>query len=263
MGPIFQAEKNGSCRVPVEMMDIDKIKYLIPAFYGCSGEEGVFLGGDWAIDYELNLNEEFSTEVANLQRGVGLLENALQKNDLIAAKYALIEIRGRSLNLYDFFMNIYDDAERMDWIYQERADFSKEGDFFVVGNCGLGVFFQTENINKIEGLLSRLYDLSGGARIFFNEDGGVGCAVDLDIKLSYDFADFQVALNLLENAVRDGDVVKMAFFLRKLRDCSLVLSKFFKNIFEDIDKNAWSDEAKLPAIPQSYVLPAFYNYPKR
>lgn len=247
------------------MMDIDKIKYIIPALYGYSGEEGVFLGDDWAIDYELDLNEEFSTEVAHLQRGVGLLEDALQKNDLIAAKYALIEIRGGSLNLYGFFMNIYDDAERMIWIYQERVDFSKEGDSdsFAVGNCGGGIVFQIKNINKIEGLLLRLYDLSGGVRVFFNGRGGVGCGVDLDKKLSNDIVDFQVALNFLESSVRDGDVVKMVFFLRKVRDCSLALSEFFKNIFDDIEKNAWSDEAKLPSIPQSYVLPAFYNYPKR
>lgn len=245
------------------MIDIDKIKYIIPALYSYSGEEGVFLGDDWAIDYELNLNEEFSTEIANLQRGVGLLEDALQKNDLIAAKYALIEIRGVSLNLYGFFMNIYDDAERMSWIYQERVDFSKEGDSFAVGNYSGGVVFQIKNINKIEGLLLRLYDLSGGVRVFFNEGGGVGCEVDLDKKLSNDIVDFQVALNFLENSVRDGDVVKTAFFLRKVRDCSLALSEFFKNIFDDIENNAWSDEAKLPAIPQSYVLPAFYNYPKR
>lgn len=245
------------------MMDIDKIKYIIPALYGYSGEEGVFLGDDWAIDYELNLNEEFSMEVAHLQRGVGLLESALQKNDLIAAKYALIEIRGVSLNLYGFFMNIYDDAERMIWIYQERVDFSKEDDSFAVDNCGGGVVFQIKNINKIENLLLRLYDLSGGVRAFFNEGGGVGCGVDLDKRLSNDIGYFQVALSFLENSVRDGDVVKMAFFLRKVRDCSLALSEFFKNIFDDIEKNAWSDEAKLPAIPQNYVLPAFYNYPKR
>lgn len=244
------------------MIDIDKIKYIIPALYSYSGEEGVFLGDDWAIDYELNLNEEFSTEIANLQRGVGLLEDALQKNDLIAAKYALIEIRGVSLNLYGFFMNIYDDTERMIWIYKERVGFSKEGDSFAVANCGGGVVFQIKNINKIEGLLLRLYYLSGGIRVFFN-GGGVGCEVDLDKKLSNGIVDFQAALNFLENSVRDGDVVKMAFFLRKVRDCSLGLSEFFKNIFDDIEKNVWSDEAKLPAIPQSYVLPAFYNYPKR
>ena len=91
----------------------------------------------------------------------------------------------------------------------------------------------------------------------------MGCEADLDEKLSNDIADFQMSLNFLENSLREGDAIKVVAFLGRVRDSSLALSGFFKNIFDDIDKNAWSDAAKLPAIPEGYALPESYNYPKR
>ncbi|CAB3660922.1 Uncharacterised protein [Achromobacter sp. 2789STDY5608633] len=245
------------------MININKIKHLIPAFFYCSGVGERFSGDDWAIDYELDLDEEFNTEISNLQGGVSLLNDALQRNDLIAAKYALIEMRVASLSLYGFFMNIYDDVERVGWVGREGVVISKGCASFASCNGCEDVYFQVKNINNIKWLFLRLYDCSGGRRVFFSERGGVGCKADLDEKLSNDIADFQMSLNFLENSLREGDAIKVVVFLGKVRDSSLALSGFFKNIFDDIDKNAWSDAAKLPAIPEGYALPESYNYPKR
>ena len=97
------------------MTDLNKIKDLIRLLSGKSSEIDGFSVDDWSINYELDLDEDLNNELANLQMELDLLKCALQENDLITVKCALVMVRLHSLNLSNFFMNIFEDIEKAGW----------------------------------------------------------------------------------------------------------------------------------------------------
>ncbi len=73
-----------------------------------------------AIDYSLNLDEELSTEIKKLTLILLVVKIALVKNDIVAVKAGLIMARIYSINLRNFFNDIFTDIEKIGWT--ERYD---------------------------------------------------------------------------------------------------------------------------------------------
>lgn len=68
-----------------------------------------------SIDYSLNLDEELNSELEKLAKISLVLRKALDEKDMIAVQAALIMSRIHSMNLRNFFNDIYDDIEMIGW----------------------------------------------------------------------------------------------------------------------------------------------------
>lgn len=102
------------------MTDINKIKNAIRVLASLSGDKANFIDNNWSINYKLDLDEELGNELTNLQVELDLLTNALQEKDLVTAKCALVMIRIISLNLSNFFLNIFEDIEKVGWSEESK-----------------------------------------------------------------------------------------------------------------------------------------------
>lgn len=65
------------------MININKIKLMLPKLHVMSGIGGDFVGADWSIDYSLNLDDEFNEDVAELGLAINFLSAAVRKSDLL------------------------------------------------------------------------------------------------------------------------------------------------------------------------------------
>ncbi|MCP2233917.1 MULTISPECIES: hypothetical protein [Erwinia] len=68
-----------------------------------------------SVDYSLNLDEELCSELEKLEKISLVLRKALDEKDMIAVQAALIMSRIHSMNLRNFFNDIYDDIEMIGW----------------------------------------------------------------------------------------------------------------------------------------------------
>ncbi|ANS44137.1 hypothetical protein Q5A_018525 [Serratia inhibens PRI-2C] len=68
-----------------------------------------------SIDYSLNLDEELYSELEKLTDISLVLKKALDEKDMVAVQAALVMSRIYSMNLRNFFNDIYDDIEIIGW----------------------------------------------------------------------------------------------------------------------------------------------------
>ncbi|MEI9698438.1 hypothetical protein V5094_12730 [Moellerella wisconsensis] len=97
------------------MNNIDEVKRLILNLEKISFSKKKFDDSDWSIDHELNLDKRLNEELSKLYNDINLLNDSLNNNDLITVKCALIHARMRALDLSNFFLNIYEDIEKVGW----------------------------------------------------------------------------------------------------------------------------------------------------
>lgn len=119
------------------------------------------------------------------------------------------------------------------------------------------------DINKIKNAIQTIASLNEANANFSYEDWSIDYQLDLDKELCGELAKLQIELDLLANALQEKDLVTAKCALVMARLFSLNLSNFFLNIFEDIEKIGWSEEFKLPAIPEGYKIPEHYIYPSK
>lgn len=118
-------------------------------------------------------------------------------------------------------------------------------------------------LNKIKTVIQNLTELVEGKTGFNDDDWSVDYKLDLDKELSNELNNLHIELDLLTNALYEKDLVTVKCALVMARLYSLNLSNLFLNIFEDIEKIGWSEEFKLPNVPDDYQIPEHYNYPKK
>ncbi|WP_159567149.1 hypothetical protein [Budvicia diplopodorum] len=116
------------------------------------------------------------------------------------------------------------------------------------------------NINKIKNAIQALAEHNSS---FSDDNWSINYKLDLDKELRGELAKLQIELDLLTNAIQENDLDTAKYALVMARIFSLNLSNFFLNIFEDIEKVGWSEEFKLPTLPEGYQIPERYNYPKK
>jgi|SRR5476649_264910 len=97
------------------MTDINKIKKAIQTLVELSENKANFSDDDWSIDHQLDLDDSLRDGLAKLQIELNLLMDAVQQKDLITAKCALVTARVISLDLSNFFLNIFEDIEKVGW----------------------------------------------------------------------------------------------------------------------------------------------------
>jgi len=68
-----------------------------------------------AVDYSLDLDDELYEELNKLALISQALQNALADGDMIAVKAALVMCRICTMNLRNFFSDIFDDIESIGW----------------------------------------------------------------------------------------------------------------------------------------------------
>ncbi|CNG74230.1 hypothetical protein OP862_00725 [Yersinia massiliensis] len=73
------------------------------------------MGNELSIDYSLNLDEELYSELEKLANMSLVLKKALDEKDMVAVQAALVMSRIYSMNLRNFFNDIYDDIELIGW----------------------------------------------------------------------------------------------------------------------------------------------------
>lgn len=246
------------------MININKIKFLVPAVYELSGFGGEFLDADWAVDYNLDLDDEFQTELAHLLMEIELLDAASRQRDMVAAMFAMVMVRGYALNLYGFFANIYDDMESVSAIGGEEALVSQK-DFCVSESCDKRdfLYFDMLGLDKIKSLIPLLYSFSEPGRGFDTSEWRIDFSSNLDGTLQREIADFQVGIDWLHDAISRNDLGTALFASKRVRASAWDLSEFFKRIFDDVERVGWPDDKPLADIPEDYELPAHYNYPAR
>lgn len=66
----------------------------------------------------------------------------------------------------------------------------------------------------------------------------------------------------MQDSIQANDFVTAKCALVMLRLHSLNLINFFMNIFDDIEKVGWSEDTKLSNVPEGFVIPEHYSYPK-
>ena len=81
---------------------------FIEKLYGKS-----FQDNDWSVDFNIDLNQEFESEMKKLHAYFELSEAALRQQDYITAQVAFLYIKIHALNLFGFFQNIYDDLDSL------------------------------------------------------------------------------------------------------------------------------------------------------
>lgn len=118
-------------------------------------------------------------------------------------------------------------------------------------------------LNKIKGLIELLSSLSGADNRFSPDNWSIDYELNLDEELKKELDSLQVELNLLQDSLKENDLVTAKCALTMVRMHSLNLSGFFMNIFEDIEKVGWSEKTKIPIIPDGYEIPKHYNYHKK
>lgn len=92
------------------MIALNNIKQLIKSLADLQG-----ISGEWSINCDLNIDEELSKELASLEVELELLSKAMNENDLVTVKCALVMIRLYSLNLSNLFLDIFEDIEKVGW----------------------------------------------------------------------------------------------------------------------------------------------------
>ncbi|MDR9889561.1 hypothetical protein O7047_04830 [Pseudenterobacter timonensis] len=102
------------------MTELNKVKNAIQVLDGLSRSETDFNEADWSIDYKQDLDKELGNELANLKIELELLMSAIQRKDFVTAKCALVMIKVFSLNLSNFFLNIFEDIEKVGWSEQSH-----------------------------------------------------------------------------------------------------------------------------------------------
>ncbi|SEK76095.1 hypothetical protein SAMN04487787_103407 [Kosakonia sacchari] len=118
-------------------------------------------------------------------------------------------------------------------------------------------------LNKIKAVIHDLAELVAGKTSFNDDYWSLDYKLDLDKELSNELNNLQIELELLTNALHEKDLVTVKCALVMARLYSLNLSNLFLGIFEDIEKVGWSEEFKLPNVPDGYQIPEHYNYPKK
>lgn len=246
------------------MININKIKLLIPAMYKLAGVGGRFLDADWAVDYNLDLDDEFQTEFAHLLMEINLLDAASQQRDMVAAMYAMVMVRGYSLNLYGFFANIYDDMERVSEFGGEEASGLQK--YFCVSESSDKydfLYFDVSGLDKIKSIIPLLCSFLESTRGFDASEWRIDFSSDLDGTLQRGIADFQMKIDWLDDAISRNDFGMALFASKRVGASAWDLSEFFKRIFDDMERAGWPGDKPLADIPEDYELPAHYDYPGR
>lgn len=97
------------------MNNLNKVKELIKNLEKYSFPKDDFNDSEWSIDYQIDLDNRLKEELLGLYTDLRLLNDSLNNHDLITAKCALIYIRIKTLDLSNFFLNIYEDIEKVGW----------------------------------------------------------------------------------------------------------------------------------------------------
>jgi len=118
-------------------------------------------------------------------------------------------------------------------------------------------------LNKVKEAIRELFLLTRDGDGFTGDDWSIDYNLDLDSELFKELNSLHVEIELLTNAVKEKDFVTIKCALIMARLHALNLSNLFLNLFEDIEKIGWSEEYKLPNIPDDYQIPEIYNYPKK
>lgn len=243
------------------MININKIKLMLPKLHVMSGIGGDFVGADWSIDYSLNLDDEFNEDVAELGLAINFLSAAVRKSDLPAIMCALVRVRGRSNIAEGFFANIVEDLDRVGWSEGGRLrDVPKTSAVPEIYELCKSYMFYFKGFNELKFVMPCLYELSGLKKGFFSENWKIDYTSNLDGEFSGEVADFQMHLDALDEAVRINDLVAVKYALAMARSSSRALSDFFERICDDIENIGWADDRPWADIPEDYELPASYNY---
>ncbi len=118
-------------------------------------------------------------------------------------------------------------------------------------------------INRIKSVIQNLAELVEDKTVTISDDWSIDYKLDLDKELSNELNNLHIELDLLTNALQEKDLVTVKCALVMARLYTLNLSNLFLNMFEDIEKIGWSEEFKLPNVPDDYQIPEHYNYPKK
>lgn len=97
------------------MSGLDQIKRAILELSKISAADFKFVNSDWSIDYRLDLDKRLQEDLAKLEIELNLLTDAIQRKDMITAKCALVMARVISLDLSNFFLNLFEDIEKVGW----------------------------------------------------------------------------------------------------------------------------------------------------
>lgn len=76
-----------------------------------------------------------------------------------------------------------------------------------------------------------------------------------DEEFNIDFDEFIHNIKVFDDSVKKGNKIEQIAALTRARTRLLNLSNFFENIFEDVERIAWSDEFEWPDIPENYKFP--------
>lgn len=102
------------------MTELNKVKGAIQVLSALSDNESSFDEKEWSIDYQQDLDKELDNDLNNLKIELDLLMSAVQNKDFVTAKCALVMARLFSLNLSNFFLNIFEDIEKVGWSEQNN-----------------------------------------------------------------------------------------------------------------------------------------------
>ncbi|CAQ82545.1 MULTISPECIES: hypothetical protein [Photorhabdus] len=97
------------------MNGLDQIKRAILELSKINTADFKFVDSDWSIDYQLDLDKRLQEDLAKLETELNLLTDAVQRKDMVTAKCALVMARVISLDLSNFFLNIFEDIEKVGW----------------------------------------------------------------------------------------------------------------------------------------------------
>ncbi|WP_233238771.1 hypothetical protein [Bordetella sp. LUAb4] len=95
------------------MTNINKLKSLVPALAAAS--DMPFSENDWSINYKSDLDRQLDEDLVAFQKEIELLAAAMAASDLVTAACALVVVRMHALHLSNFFMNIFEDIEKVGW----------------------------------------------------------------------------------------------------------------------------------------------------
>lgn len=96
-------------------INFEKLKHTILLAAKNQGLSEDYISKNWHIDYKINQNEEFIDILSDLNEEIKLLNQAIDENDLLTARSAIVMAKAYSHNLMNFFENINDDIVQLGW----------------------------------------------------------------------------------------------------------------------------------------------------
>jgi hypothetical protein len=104
-----------------EIINLNELKKILCEIASDKKITTQTLKDDWSVDYGIDLQEDFYDELKNVQYGIKLYRDAIDHNDKLTARVALIRISLATQALSGFFDSFHDDlvriytGEQFDW----------------------------------------------------------------------------------------------------------------------------------------------------